>query len=116
MNLLDMTLKEGVFQVGQQAIPTGIAYSGPVKVGIRPEAIKMGGGIRATVALIENLGSRFLIDARVKGHSLMVLSEERPSSESIELHIDPRDIHVFDPNNGENLRHSVPSPARPSKS
>jgi ABC-type sugar transport system ATPase subunit len=109
MNLLETTLDAGVFRIGPQVIPTGLAVSGPVKIGIRPEAIKthdIREGIPATVALVENLGARFLIDARVNKNSLMVLSEEHPRSDSIKLRIDPRDIHVFDKNTGENLRYS----------
>jgi ABC-type sugar transport system ATPase subunit len=110
MNLLDATLKEGVLRMGQQSISTGIAYSGPVTIGIRPEAIKIGEGIPASISLIENLGARFLIETKMEGHSLMVLSGERPNSDSIALHVDSRDIHVFDKNTGESLRHIADSP------
>jgi ABC-type sugar transport system ATPase subunit len=106
MNLLDVTLEEGILRLGARQIYTGISFSGPVKIGVRPEAIKINDGIAATVALVENLGARFLIDARVDGRSFMVLSDERPCSDTIGLHIDPRDIHVFDKNTGENLRRS----------
>jgi sn-glycerol 3-phosphate transport system ATP-binding protein len=105
MNLLDASLEAGSFQLGPQAIATGLACSGPVKIGIRPEAIKIGNGIPATVTMVENLGARFLIDARVDGNSIMVLSEVRPRSDSIKLHIHPKDIHVFDKNTGESLRY-----------
>jgi sn-glycerol 3-phosphate transport system ATP-binding protein len=104
MNFLDVTLKDGIFRIGSQPVDTGIACSGPARIGIRPEAVKINGGIPAEVALVENLGARFLIEARLEGNSLMVLSEERPGSNSIKLHIDPKDIHVFDKNTGENLR------------
>jgi sn-glycerol 3-phosphate transport system ATP-binding protein len=104
MNLLDAVLKKGVFRIGTQMISTGLDFSGLVKIGIRPEAIKVEDGIQATVALVENLGSRFLIDARVESNSFMVLSEERPRSDSVQLRIDPKDIHVFDKNTGESLR------------
>ena len=106
MNLLDASLERGIFQLGTHSIDTGIAHSGRVKIGIRPEAIKIGDGIPAAVALVENLGARFLIDARVDGISIMVLSENRPISETISLKLHPRDIHVFDENTGENLRYS----------
>jgi ABC-type sugar transport system ATPase subunit len=105
MNLFDASLEAGLFRLGPQAISTGLAGSGPVKIGIRPEAIKIGDGIPAKVAMVENLGARFLIDARVDGNSIMVLSEDRPRSESIKLHIQPKDIHVFDKITGENLRY-----------
>ncbi len=103
MNLLDATLEEGGFRIGTQSISTGLGFSGPVTIGIRPEAIKTGGEIPASVALIENLGARFLIEARVAGYSLMVLSEQSPHSDSIKLHIDPKDIHVFDKDSGASL-------------
>jgi sn-glycerol 3-phosphate transport system ATP-binding protein len=105
MNLIDATLETGTFHIGSQPIDTGLNITGPVKIGIRPEAIKINGGIPASVALIENLGARFLIDARVAGHSLMVLSELPPRSNTIKLHVDPKDIHVFDKNTGQSLRH-----------
>jgi len=104
MNLLDAKLEAGAFHIGPQAIHTGLSFSGPVKIGIRPEAVKTDHGISASVALVENLGARFLIDARVGGYSLMVLSDQPPGSDSIKLHIDPKDIHVFDKKTGENLR------------
>jgi ABC-type sugar transport system ATPase subunit len=106
MNIFDATLKEGVFRMGAQAVSTGLPISGPVKIGIRPEAIKIKAGMPASIALIENLGARYLIDVRVDANSLLVLSEERPHSDSIELHMDPGDIHVFDKNTGENLRYA----------
>jgi ABC-type sugar transport system ATPase subunit len=106
MNLIDATLRAGDFRIGQQTISRGLGFSGAAKIGIRPEAIKINGGISATVAMMENLGPRFLIEARVDRYSLMVLSEERPGSSAIRLHIDPKDVHVFDKNTGESLRHS----------
>jgi ABC-type sugar transport system ATPase subunit len=107
MNLFDTILESGIFKLGSQMISTGIEYSGPVTIGIRPEAIKIRSGIPAAVALVENLGSRFLIDARVDGNSFMVLCEESPGTDTIGLHIDPRDIHVFDKNTGESLRNTL---------
>jgi sn-glycerol 3-phosphate transport system ATP-binding protein len=105
MNLLDATLEAGLLRFGSQAIATGFDFSGPVMIGIRPEAIQIQKGSPATVALVENLGSRFLIDAKLEGNSLMVLAKEKPQSDAIELHIDPEDIHVFDKSTGENLRY-----------
>jgi len=104
MNLLDAVLEAGIFRLGSEAISTGVLFSGPVKIGVRPEAIKIDRGVPAKVALVENLGARFLIEARVNGISLMVLSDKRPDSDSLTLNVDPGDIHVFDKNTGENLR------------
>jgi ABC-type sugar transport system ATPase subunit len=104
MNLLDASLESGLFRLGPHTLATGLDFSGPAKIGIRPEAVKIGEGIPATVSMVENLGARFLIDAKVEGNSIMVLSEDRPRSDSIKLHIHPKDLHVFDKNTGENLR------------
>jgi sn-glycerol 3-phosphate transport system ATP-binding protein len=116
MNLLDASLVAGLFRLGAHAISTELNYSGPVKIGIRPEAVKIGNGIPATVAMVENLGARFLIDARVDRNSIMVLSEERPHSNFIKLLIHPKDIHVFDKNTGENLRYLFDGDAEYSQS
>jgi ABC-type sugar transport system ATPase subunit len=104
MNLFDGNLESGAFQLGSQTIPTGLSFSGSVTIGIRPEAIRMGKGIPADVAMVENLGSRYLIDVRAGGIPLMVLSGEKPRQTAIELHIDPGDLHVFDKYTGESLR------------
>jgi sn-glycerol 3-phosphate transport system ATP-binding protein len=106
MNLLDASLDGGSFRLGPQSFSTGLSISGPVTIGIRPEAIKTDGDIPAIVTMVENLGARFLIDARVDGHSLMVLSNDRPRTDSINVSIHPKDIHVFDKNTGESLRHT----------
>jgi ABC-type sugar transport system ATPase subunit len=114
MNLLDVTMQFGEIRMGSHLFPTEFSFSGPVKMGIRPEAIKIGTGIMATVSLIENLGSRFLIETKVDGYSLMALSDERPGSSTIRLHIDPKDIHVFDKDTGKSLRYSSDSAIMPA--
>jgi len=116
MNLLDKTLESGVFQIGPRVVDTGLFLSGAVRIGIRPEAIRIGKGVVAEVALVENLGARFLIEARIEGNSLMVLSQERPSSTHVELSMDPRDIHVFDKDTGESLRYGIDGNIVPAKS
>jgi ABC-type sugar transport system ATPase subunit len=116
MSLLDVSLDSGLFRLGPHTLSTGLDFSGSVKIGIRPEVIKIGDGIPATVAMVENLGARFLIDARVNGNSIMVLTEERPRSNSIKLRIHSKDIHVFDKNSGENLRYLLDSGAGYSQS
>ena len=115
MNLFDAVLESGRFQLGSQAIATGLSHSGPAKIGIRPEAIKLYDGITASVGMVENLGARFLVEARVAGNTLMVLAEDHPRSDIIRLHIDPKDIHVFDKNTGENLRYVSGGSDNPSQ-
>jgi ABC-type sugar transport system ATPase subunit len=107
MNLFEATLEAGAFRIGPQLISTGLGFSGPVKIGIRPEAVKIDRGIPAEVVLVENLGARFLINVKVGTHSLMVLSEKRPDSDSVQLRIDPESVYVFNQDTGENLRHAA---------
>jgi ABC-type sugar transport system ATPase subunit len=104
MNFLDLGLQEGRFTIGEQIIDTGLRISGPVRVGIRPEAIHSGEGFRATVSLVENLGTRSVVEVRAGNHSLLVLLEGKPPSGNINLNIDPKEIHVFDKDSGRNLR------------
>ncbi|MBN1566314.1 MAG: ABC transporter ATP-binding protein [Acidobacteria bacterium] len=115
MNFFDTSLEAGSFRLGPQVIPTGLARSGPARIGIRPEAIKIGEGIPATVVMVENLGARFLINAKVGANSIMVLSENRPHSDSIKLSFHPKDIHVFETTTGENLRNSSVGDSGPSQ-
>lgn len=104
MNLLDVTLESGSARIGDHRMETGFLFDGPARIGIRPEAVKVGRGMRGAVGLVENLGARFLVETRIGGTSIMVLTDEHPRSDWIELHIDPRDIHVFDKETGKNLR------------
>jgi multiple sugar transport system ATP-binding protein len=104
MNLLDFELQDGVFTIGEQKVDTGMRISGPVKIGIRPEAVRPGEGFRAAVSLVENLGTRSVVEVRTGRHSLLVMLEGKPSLGSIGLRIDPKDIHVFDKDSGRNLR------------
>lgn len=104
MNLLETMLEKGQFRLGERLIPTGIDYTGGAVVGIRPESIRLKPGGPASVALVENLGSLFLVKIRIADQSLMVLSDQPPASNTLQLRIDPGDIHVFDTATGRNLR------------
>ncbi|MBI2822904.1 MAG: ABC transporter ATP-binding protein [Acidobacteria bacterium] len=105
MNLLEALLEEGVWRAGSTVVVTGVARSGPVWLGIRPEAIRFGPGAEASVSWVENLGARFLLGVQLGNFSLSVLAAERPSSDRVSLSIDPAEIHVFDKETGENLLH-----------
>ena len=109
MNLIDARLEAGKFRIGERQIDTGLDASGLFRIGIRPEAIRIADGMPAKVALVENLGARFLIEARVDGVPLMVLADERPAADSLQLQIDPKDIHVFDKESGKNIRSALDS-------
>ena len=109
MNLIDARLEAGKLRIGERQIDTGLDASGIFRIGVRPEAIRIADGMPAKVALVENLGARFLIEARVDGVPLMVLADERPAADSLQLQIDPKDIHVFDKESGKNIRSALDS-------
>jgi ABC-type sugar transport system ATPase subunit len=104
MNFLDVHMSGGRFQIGGAEYDTGLAVSGAVSIGIRPESLRIGSGARARVAWIENLGPQCLVGARIDDFSLILLTPERPSSEIFEISMDEANIHVFEKTTGRNLR------------
>jgi sn-glycerol 3-phosphate transport system ATP-binding protein len=104
MNLLDVHMSDGKFRMGGAEYSTGVHVSGPVSIGIRPEFLRIGAGMRGKVSWIENLGAHFLVGARVDEFSLVLLAAERPSSEFIDISINGAQIHVFEKTSGRNLR------------
>ncbi len=57
-----------------------------------------------TVSWVETLGAQFLVGVKFDGTLLTALLRGRPASETIDLSIDPAQIHVFDNDTGKNLR------------
>ena len=104
MNMLDVEMSDGTFRIGNAEYTSGVRVSGPVSIGIRPEFVSLGKGARGKVSWIENLGSHFLVGARVDEFSLMLLTAERPSTETIDISLDGAHIHVFEKTTGRNLR------------
>jgi multiple sugar transport system ATP-binding protein len=106
MNLFEAQFRQGQFELGSETIETGLSLSGPADAGIRPEAIRLGGRIPATVSWVENLGMNVLIGLRVGTVSLTALASERPPGESLSISVDSKDVHVFEKNSGSNLSNS----------
>jgi ABC-type sugar transport system ATPase subunit len=106
MNLFEAQFRQGQFELGSETIETGLGLSGPADAGIRPEAIRLGGRIPATVSWVENLGMNVLIGLRVGTVSLTALASERPPGESLSISVDSKDVHVFEKNSGSNLSNS----------
>jgi multiple sugar transport system ATP-binding protein len=104
MNVFETEIKDGKFQLGSKTIDTGLDFSGPARIGIRPEAIRLATGIPGVVHWVENLGLHFLIGIQIGPISLSVLTSQRPTSDSIEISFDPGDVHVFEKHSGANLR------------
>jgi multiple sugar transport system ATP-binding protein len=86
-------------RVRQDRLP----QSGEFRLGIRPEAVRVGGGkaaIKATVELVERLGERTLVYARL-GEGQAITAEDSGDSrlkigDEVALKIDGAAAHVFD--------------------
>ncbi|HEX5000551.1 MAG TPA: ABC transporter ATP-binding protein [Terriglobia bacterium] len=103
MNIFETRLAHGSFQLGSRTIDTGLDISGPVDLGLRPEAIRLGGDVAAEVSWIENLGLNALIGFRIGAIHLTALSAARPDGATVNISFEPGDLHVFDKETGENL-------------
>lgn len=106
MNLFETEIQDGWFRLGREVIDTGLDFSGPARVGIRPEAMRLGSGIDAAVTWVENLGLHFLVGVRVGTVSLSLLAAQRPSSDSVKVCFESGDVHVFEKLSGSNVRHT----------
>lgn len=105
MNLIEAKLDRGCFRFASASLETGLDLSGPVDVGIRPESIRMQAGTAATILWIENLGLQFLIGLQVDAVRLTALSPQRPAASTVNISVDPRDIHVFEKDSGSSFDH-----------
>jgi multiple sugar transport system ATP-binding protein len=79
MNLLRGRLERGVVQLGGQrlVLPDGVASaSGDVVVGIRPEAVHLGGELSMEVVLVEALGSDLLVHFRTDAPRVAVFDTD----------------------------------------
>lgn len=114
MNLFETQFRDGRFELGSETIDTGLEFSGPADVGIRPEAIRLSGKISATVSWVENLGLHALIGLRIGTLSLTALVSERPAGDLVGISVDSKDVHVFEKNSGSNINSSHRRGTRPS--
>ena len=103
MNLFDVEMADGCFQLGPETLDTGLEFSGRVDVGVRPEAISLGGQIPATVSWTENLGLDTLIGLQIGTLTLTALVRERPDGTSLKISVDPKDLHVFEKGSGSSI-------------
>jgi ABC-type sugar transport system ATPase subunit len=112
MNLFEADFAHGRFVLGAQTIETGLNFSGRAEVGIRPEAIRLDPeGLPASISWVESLGMNMLIGLRVGSRNLTALATERPSSDSVRISFDPKEVHVFDKESGSNINHRRSRPA-----
>ncbi|WP_043656599.1 ABC transporter ATP-binding protein [Nocardia thailandica] len=124
MNLLPATVthRDGALRLVADGIdaPLGIAApvdadDQPVIAGIRPERLRIDATateVRATVGMVENLGSEELVHLEA-GETRLCARAPRPAGvrtgEDIALRVDPDDIHLFDPATGLRLTWREPT-------
>jgi len=104
MNLFEAELNNGTFSLAGVCYDTKIPASGSVTIGIRPEALRVEPGTRASVSWIEAPGAYFLVGMKLDQTTLTALVRGRPAAATVNVSIDPADIHVFDNDTGKNLR------------
>jgi len=104
MNFFETDLNQGTFLMGGVRHETGIPISRRVTIGIRPEALQVGPGPSGRVRWIEALGAYFLAGVEFGDITLTALLHSRPAADTIDLSVDPTQIHVFDNESGKNLR------------
>jgi multiple sugar transport system ATP-binding protein len=119
MNLADCTVRDGQADLGGQGIrvPAELAERakavGQLKFGVRPENIRLRAqdsddlSVPAEVSLLEPLGSETLVTLKI-GRAEMVArcgaDFREPSGTKINVHVNPRHLHLFDAKSGVALR------------
>jgi multiple sugar transport system ATP-binding protein len=92
-----------------EPVRTVLAARQRVAIGIRPYALRRGAdGLPAVVSASQWLGDQTHIAAEVAGASLVLVEHDRAHlkrGEAIRVAVDPKDLHVFDPETGRALVH-----------
>lgn len=109
MNLIKAELLGGELDLGQ-GISIGAAvagHTGPVTLGIRPEAIALAeGGLPFTVRGIEQLGSQTLFIGELAGQRIRLMTGRRddlPLGSTVGITLPQAALHLFDRTSGERL-------------
>ena len=106
MNLLNGKLANGQIRVGAHRFK-GPAGSGAVKVGIRPEHLKLSDdGLPMEVKVVEPTGSETMVFLRHDDHDVTAVFRERHSfapGSTIHLAPDPAHLHCFSADSGERM-------------
>jgi multiple sugar transport system ATP-binding protein len=120
MNVLEGTAEGGTFRAQDLSVSVPEGFSGPVKLGVRPEDVHLRGElpadqesepVEAQVELIELLGARAIVSLLAKEHKLKALVEARAleelrEGEPAQVAFDLSRLHVFDADTGERLGES----------
>ena len=97
MNLIHATVENGQ----AFSIPIPVANGTKIILGIRPEHLTHGGGIQATVDIVEPIGHESIVYATAGTEKLVAIFDphETPKvGETLSLGVDPAKVHLFDAN------------------
>lgn len=112
MNFLSGTSEGGSIKLGSGSFARGGVPAGAVRVGLRPESLKLndpsvGAQVSAKVELVENLGAQALVHLRLSdGEALRALtpySKQPKLGENLQVGWDPTSAHLFSPESGDSL-------------
>lgn len=112
MNVAPAALEDGGVRAGPFHLhPPGLGSTGAgrIQLGVRPAAVTMGdvgSGARATVELVEVSGEDAYVHVATGGVRLVatVPASRRPEpGTEVGVHLDPRDVYVFDAESGVTL-------------
>ncbi|MEH0985092.1 ABC transporter ATP-binding protein [Micromonospora sp. CPCC 205556] len=116
MNFLDGQVADGRVVLGEGAsiaAPAAVAH-GPIRIGIRAEAISIAADrpdlVSAVVDVVEPLGAATLLTVKVADQSLKVQippSQQVSPGETVLLHFAPDSVRLYDPQTGLGLLTSV---------
>lgn len=111
MNVLDAVVKNGSLKLGDATMRAPAAVNGKVTVGIRPEhaIADLNGPLSIKVQMGEPLGANTLLHGRVTGaNDAFTISlpgvHHAVAGEDIRFGLDPKNLHFFDPENGQRLQ------------
>jgi sn-glycerol 3-phosphate transport system ATP-binding protein len=110
MNILEANVSGGTVSLGNgAALPTHSAYSGSVKVGIRPEHLQSDpvGPIELKVAFSEPLGATTLLYGTLAGSDEPITASlpgvYRGEGDTVKLSIASEHLHLFDYDQGARI-------------
>ncbi len=111
MNFFPVTTTRGsdefVFSDGQSlSLPAHRELEGTYTIGLRPEHIRQGRGLRVEIEASEQTGSETLLQVRLSGQEMTILLRERFSAvpgESHEFSTDPSEVKLFDFKSGARI-------------
>ncbi|MGF1477549.1 MAG: sn-glycerol-3-phosphate ABC transporter ATP-binding protein UgpC [Geminicoccaceae bacterium] len=110
MNMLQAPVADRKARIGNHdiALAKDAPVNGKITIGFRAEDAKLVDGDRSTLALkvgfIEELGSERLVHGHFEDHPITVsMPSDQELGDTVPVYLDPRHIHLFDPETGRRI-------------